>query len=77
MDSVIKKHETDGLSLAGNSLTVDKCDANEVDTLLGKSQLYCIVYLHSAQYLLVLQDSKHYLTQPVLLIYLFSTVCCI
>ena len=26
--------------------------------------LYCIVYLYSAQYLHILQDSKRYLTNP-------------
>ena len=33
---------------------------------LGKLVFYFIVYLYSAQYLHVLQDSKHYLIHPTL-----------
>ena len=33
---------------------------------LQKKLLYCIVYLYSAQYLHILQDSKRYLTNPTI-----------
>ena len=36
------------------------CSRNIKNTLIGMSALYCIVYLYSAQYLQMLQDSKRY-----------------